>query len=395
MKLLSSYIKEMKIAARGFYFYVEIVMAVIILAILLLLVNEEPAGRTKEFLFYDMPQEVAVNIYESDIAGGKVKALGDTEFDMKAVSFEVTNEETGSTRTYEFEKEMLSVKAYELYDSKTGRLAKTVYVTESEEDMIRLARSEKVIGAKISMSDAGGLTYTYYNQGYETDRYINLLYVIHNKSEHEMTDAFNSQKVRRLGEFDMLNNRENLIPMFIVFMGALMGFFIVVAYIFNDKAEGVIRAFAVTPSPVWKYLLSKVMVVVTTVILSSSIIVIPIMGGKPDYLLMYLLLIISSFAFASLGLLAASFFETMTKSFGILFALMLAMLVPALSYTIPGFDPVWLRFFPTYPLLQGFKEIIMADGDSGYVLTFCGVFMAGGILLFLLANQKFRRTLTV
>ncbi len=395
MKLLSSYLKEMKIAARGFYFYVEIFMAVIILVILLFAVNEEPVSRAKEFLYYDMPGEAVNSIYEDYISGGSVKAVGKTGFDMKASSFEVANKETGNTRTYEFEKETLTADTYKQYDSKTGRLAKTIYITKNEEDMIRLARSEKVIGAKISMNDAGGLTYTYYNQGYETDRYINLLYVIHNKSEDEMTEAFNSQKVRRLGEFDMLNNRENLIPMFIVFMGALMGFFIVVAYIFNDKAEGVIRAFAVTPSPVWEYLLSKVMVIVTTVIFSSSIIVIPIMGGKPGYLLMYLLLIISSFAFASLGLLAASFFETMTKSFGILFALMLAMLVPALSYTIPGFDPVWLRFFPTYPLLQGFKEIIMADGDAGYVLTLCGVFLAGGILLFLLANQKFRRTLTV
>ena len=36
-----------------------------------------------------------------------------------------------------------------------------------------------------------------------------------------------------------------------------MGFFIIAAYIFLDKKEGVIKAYAVTPSPVWKYLLSK------------------------------------------------------------------------------------------------------------------------------------------
>jgi hypothetical protein len=35
MKLWSSYIKEMKIAARGFYFYIELFMAVVLLIILL------------------------------------------------------------------------------------------------------------------------------------------------------------------------------------------------------------------------------------------------------------------------------------------------------------------------------------------------------------------------
>ena len=38
MKLWSNYSKEMKIASRGFYFYMEIVMAAILLVVILLLV---------------------------------------------------------------------------------------------------------------------------------------------------------------------------------------------------------------------------------------------------------------------------------------------------------------------------------------------------------------------
>ena len=47
MKLLSSYLKEMKIAARGFYFYIEIVIALIILVILLFSVNEKSVSKTE------------------------------------------------------------------------------------------------------------------------------------------------------------------------------------------------------------------------------------------------------------------------------------------------------------------------------------------------------------
>lgn len=395
MKLLNNYLKEMKIAARGFYFYVEIIMAIIILVILLFGVKEYPVSKTKEFLYYDMPSEVVEYLYEDDIVKGSVKVVEDTEIDLKAVSFDVTDEETGQTKEYNFEKETLTLKTYELYDTKTGELAKTLYVTENEEDMLRLSYIEKVIGAKITMSDTGGFTYYYYNQGYETDRFINLLYVIHNESEEALSEAIDNQEVRSLGEFEDLNNRENLIPMFIVVFGTLMGFFIVVSYIFNDKQEGVIRAFAVTPSSVWKYLLSKIFVILTTITISTSIIVIPVMGGQPNYLLLYLLLIISSFAFASLGLLIASFFDTMTKSFGVLYGVMIALILPTFSYFIPSFDPLWLRFFPTHPLMQGFKEIIMVNGDIGYILMFCAAFLIGGILLFLLANQRFKKTLTV
>jgi hypothetical protein len=177
-------------------------------------------------------------------------------------------------------------------------------------------------------------------------------------------------------------------------MGSLMGFFIVMAYIFYDKAEGVIRAFAVTPSSIWKYLISKIFVILTTVVVSSSIITIPVMGGQPNYLLFYIFLIITTFAIASLGLLVASFFDSISKAFGVMYAIMISLMIPAFSYYIPSFDPLWLRFFPSYPLLQGFKEI-MLNGDAGYVLTYSLVFLVGGLGLFILADIRFKKTLTV
>jgi hypothetical protein len=177
-------------------------------------------------------------------------------------------------------------------------------------------------------------------------------------------------------------------------MGSLMGFFIVMAYIFYDKAEGVIKAFAVTPSSIWKYLISKIFVILTTVIVSSSIITIPVMGGQPNYLLFYIFLIITTFAIASLGLLVASFFDNISKAFGVMYAIMISLMIPAFSYFIPSFDPLWLRFFPSYPLLQGFKEI-MLNGDAGYVLTYSLVFLAGGLALFILVDIRFKKTLTV
>lgn len=395
MKLLNTYVKEMKIAARGFYFYVEVFMAIIILVVLLVAVKDNPVSKEYEFLFYDMPTEVYDAYSSKNIDSGSLVIVEDTTFESKAISFDVTNKETGVVKNYNFDKNTYVFKTYEMYDLKTGEFLKTLYIAEDEESMIHMSYLEKKTGATITIANGTEVSYKYFIQGYETERFSNLLYILHNETNDDLEAISENQTIRKLGYVEMLSTRENMVPVMVVFMGSLMGFFIVMSYIFLDKAEGVIRAFAVTPSPVWKYLFSKTMVIMTTVIISSSIITIPIMGTQPSYLLFYLLLIVSTFTFAALGLLVASFFDSISKAFGALYIIMIFMLLPGFSYYIPGFDPLWLRFFPTYPLLQGFKEIIMLQTDVGYVLTYSGVFLVGGIIIFLLANNRFKKTLTV
>lgn len=395
MKLLSSYFKEMKIAARGFYFYIEVFMAVIFLIILLVAVNETPESKQREFIYYDMSAELKEYMMQADIENGSLVLGEPTEFKMKALQFEVENKETGEIISYEFDEEIYTLETYKSYNVEEEMLQRTMYVADDEEKMIRLAYQERVIGASIIVNDMGEASYRYYNQGYESERFENVLYVLHTEDAETIKEAFDRQEVTKLGEVTVLNSRENMVPVIIVLMGSLMGFFIVMAYVFLDKDEGVIRAFAVTPSAVWKYLLSKIMVILTTVIISSSIIAIPVMKLQPNYLLFYLLLLISSFAFASLGLLVSSFFDNISKAFGALYVFMIAMMLPSFSYFIPSFDPLWLRFFPTYPLLQGMKETIMVNADVGYVLANCSGFLVGGIVLFLIASLRFKKSLTV
>jgi hypothetical protein len=129
--------------------------------------------------------------------------------------------------------------------------------------------------------------------------------------------------------------------------------------------------------------------------ISSSIVVIPIMKLKPNYLLFYLFLAISSFAFSCLGLLVASFFDTISKAFGVLYLIMVGLMLPVFSYYISSFDPLWIRFLPTYPLLEGFKGIMNGQSDVAYILTYSLAFLIGGIILLALANNKFKKSLTV
>jgi hypothetical protein len=395
MKLLSNYLKEMKIAARGAYFYIEIVMAIVLLAILLLAVSETSTSNRKQFVYNDMPQKISEYMKDRSIENGDARLADATEFKLKPAEFEITNQETGVTTAYVFtDEKILELETIELLDSSTGEREGTIYYVETEEDMIRLSRGENEMGATLVMDSRGKVSSNYQLQGFETDRLKSLLYILHSESPGVIDAKKDRQVVRTLEEAETLNNRENLVPVFLVFAGSIMGFFIVLSYIFYDKNEGVIKAFAVTPSAMWKYLLTKIFVILTTVIVSSSIIAIPVMGGQPNYLLFYIFLLITTFAMASLGLFISSFFDTIAKAFGVMYATMVLLMVPVFSYYIPSFNPLWLRFFPSYPMLQGFKEILL-NGDITYVLTYSLVFLAGGLAMFALADLRFRKTLTV
>lgn len=397
MKLFSTYVKEMKIALRGFYFYIEIFVAVIALIILLVAVKENPDGKAKEYLYNDVSSDVMEAYYADNIKKGNLKIIEDTELTIKASEFTIFNKETGEETFFPMnEEKTVMVPTYQKLRSDTGKVEGVAYTLDNEEDMIRLSYNTGDVGATTTMSESGAFAYKYFLNGFETARYDDILYILHT-FDADIIDAVKAaQTVVVIGNSTArLNSREAVVPVFIAFSGALMGFFIIMSYVFLDKSQGVIKAFAVTPASIWSYLLTKTLVILTTVIISSTIVVVPIMKLKPDYLLFYVLLVASSFAFSSLGLLIASFFDTISKAFGVLYLIMIGLMLPAFSYYIGSFDPLWIRFLPTYPLLEGFKGILRGDADVSYVLTYSGVFIAAGVILLALSNIRFKKSLTV
>ncbi len=247
MKLFSTYMKEMKIASRGFYFYIEIIVAVIALVILLVAVKENPAGKAEEYLYNDIPDELLDYMYERDIADGKIRLLEDKELTIKPGEFTVLNKDTGIEESHLFaEEKKVMAKVYQKLNWKTGEVKGVAYTLDNEEDMIRLSYNTGDIGAKTTMDASGNFSYQYYLQGYETERLEQALYILHTFTADEIEAVKDKQSTREIGTSLRLNNREAVVPVFIAFSGALMGFFIIMSYVFLDKSQGVIKAFAVT-----------------------------------------------------------------------------------------------------------------------------------------------------
>ena len=166
------------------------------------------------------------------------------------------------------------------------------------------------MGAVIMLED-GQLHYRYYLQGYESTRLKNLVSIMFNMSADTLEARFDAQDVRQLtNDFEPLNDKENTLPPMLAFNSALMGMFIMAAYVFLDKKEGVVKAYAVTASSVSRYLLSKAFVVILTSLVSALIIVLPVMGEHRQLSTLLIMLLLTSGFFASvLGLLIASLYQ--------------------------------------------------------------------------------------
>jgi ABC-2 type transport system permease protein len=368
MKLWSSFVKELTIASRGSYFYIEVAMVFIMLLLLLFVVPEQFESKENEYLYLDFPT--------SSIEKSYIVALKDLDGKPEAVTLKAGKDE-------------INALLYETADKK-------IYLLDSEEDMILLAENKHEIGASVTMDEGDyKMHYTYYLQGNETDRLKSLLMIVHGQDDELLYEAAENQEIRSLaGAGTQLTDRENLLPVFLTFNGVLMGFFIIAAYIFLDKKEGVIKAYAVTPSPVWKYLLSKVMVLTTTMLLTSLVIIVPLMGMRINYLILLAFLIPAGLFASGLGLLIAGYFDSMVKSFGVMYLLMIAMSIPVLAYFTPSWNPLWLRFIPSYYIVFGFKEVFI-NGDMGFVLLIALGYLAAAVLLFVWSNARFKRTLSV
>jgi low affinity Fe/Cu permease len=371
MKLWYSFTKELILSSKSWYFYIEVGMAVVLLLILVFVVPEEFNSKGEEYLYLDLPQ-VVMDKYRDKLL------------------------EEDLDETVEFVKVEVDKTVYvaELYETEESE----IHLLESLEALHAFSNSERVPVVHVRVNEDNQVIHTYYLQGYETQKLRNLLLVFHNrKAAYDVIDDYTDNiSVKAIyQDIQPLTDKQSMIPVFLTFNGSLMSLFIIAAYIFLDKNEGIITAYAVTASSVWQYLVSKIGVIIVTSLVTTFIITVPVMGLQPNYAAMILFIIASGFFAASLGLLITSYYEDIVQSFGALYIVIIIMIMPNISYFTPSWDPDWIKIIPSYVMLQSFKEIISINGNITYVLVASLGFAVLGLDIFLLANHRFKKTLTL
>ncbi|HCX65434.1 MAG TPA: hypothetical protein DHN33_09515, partial [Eubacteriaceae bacterium] len=295
--LAALFLKDIRLSTKGLYFYIEIGMAVIFVLVLLFLVPENFESSRSLHLYFENGDESLSDVFDQDV-------FDDSQINM--------------------------------VESRSG------LQNHLEED-----RSS--VGAVLSRSNQT-LNFEMILQGYESDSLIRLLELgllaeFHESSTNESYDV---ETIVLEPNAAHLSDRDAIIPVYLTMNIGLMGLFIIAAYIFLDKDEGIIKAHQVTPVRLSSYLLSKMMLLLLTGLITSFLVVLALAGTQLNYLMFFIAVFAFNLFGSALGLFVSSFFDTMVKAMGALYGIIMIMVLPILSYFMPSFSPFWIRVFPTY-----------------------------------------------
>ncbi len=207
----------------------------------------------------------------------------------------------------------------------------------------------------------------------------------------EAPDNVDVQLLRPPGEPVPLNL--SIVPIALVFEVVLLGYFFGAVMIFQEKQEGVNRAYRVSPATTLDYLLSKTVLFTVMSIVYAALLLLIAFQLRADYGPVLLLVILTSSMMTLLGLAIAVFFNNISEWFFVGLAVLLLNLLPVLSYAAPTFAPRWLTLIPSYPVLFGVDELLFPTGSTGFMGPLLLQLLAFNVIAFALAYLAIDRKL--
>ena len=172
-------------------------------------------------------------------------------------------------------------------------------------------------------------------------------------------------------------------------MVGILGLFAMVSLIGQERSDATIRAFRVTPTGMWRFLLSKHLMLLTVSIITFSILYLPVMGGFTGYLPGLLIILLTVIFGSTLGIILGTYIESPMSSIGIVIVLMMLLSLPAISLFAPVFSPAWMKFIPSYYTLFGLDAAMFPDNNSHIIWQSVGILAAIDTVLVILSAWVF------
>ncbi len=150
------------------------------------------------------------------------------------------------------------------------------------------------------------------------------------------------------------------VPMIAMFEVAILGFMFVAVMVFQERQDGVIRAYRVSPGGTFCYVVAKlgawtflgvlygVVFVFATLLFSLSV---------QAWLAYLALLLLINLFMTAVGLIVATFFRSISEWFFVGLLLLVLNMIPQVSFANPSFSPDWIRTIPSYPALFAMRDI--------------------------------------
>ncbi|NSW91668.1 MAG: ABC transporter permease [Firmicutes bacterium] len=152
------------------------------------------------------------------------------------------------------------------------------------------------------------------------------------------------------------------VPGILVFEVLILGFMLVAVFIYQEKSEGSIKAYRISPGGTSLYILSKTLVFVVLGLIYGTFFVITTIGFPANYLKFAAVVILGTALYTFLGFIVAVFYNSLSKwLFPGVLVLVLNML-PILSSLMPAFAPEYIKWILSYPVISGMNEILFPTG---------------------------------
>jgi len=160
---------------------------------------------------------------------------------------------------------------------------------------------------------------------------------------------------------------KGLVPVLLVFEVVLLGFMFAGVMVFQEKAEGSIKAYRVSPAGPWPYIISKAAVNLTLSLVYGLLLVLFTLGPRPALLGVLGLVALASLLMTLFGLFLSSFYTGLSDFLYVLLLVIIVFTLPAASYFSPAFKLPLSEFMPSYPLLFGVRELAFPTGKTGFL----------------------------
>lgn len=286
----------------------------------------------------------------------------------------------------------------ESLDVETGEQIGETFTDSREAVIAGMEENRSAIGIIVSEGDDARYAVDLLKQPYTPEALVeyvrtdieDLLSIIHPPAGIYPPDVYESVRIESLEEGlrDELPFNQLLMPTVLLFMVGILGLFVMVSLVGQERVDQTLRALRVAPANLWQFLVSKHLVVLVTGLMTFTILYIPMMGLR-GYLSSLLIIVLTVVMGSSLGAILASFLDNPMEGIGWVVLLMIVLGLPAISLFAPTFSPGWIRLIPSYHTLFGL-DAAMFPANNGHVVRQSAMVLAGvAIVLFIVSGLVF------
>jgi hypothetical protein len=272
------------------------------------------------------------------------------------------------------------------------------YVDSRDAIIAGMTEERSAIGLIVTQGSAGTYNVELLTQPYTTEamiRYIeidleDLLAIISPPYDFYPKEVLDSVRLEALqrGLRDELPFNQRLLPAILLMMVGILGLFAMISLIGQERVEGTIRAYKISPSSMGEFLISKHLLLLSISFTTFSILYLPIMGFG-GYLSALLIITLTVIFGSCVGVILGGIFDSPLSGMVWVFLLLIVLALPAISLFSPMFSPGWLKIIPSYHTLFGLDAAMFPDDNSHIIRQSIAILAGVDIVLIFLSTWIF------